>query len=160
LVVIRRFVAGLSVAGALLLGGAAPAYAEATPAPPTECSVPGYTCTYEGGNWNVDAPSGSIDTQYGSPDNGPSVGGMFALFVILALVIGGISFAWRVSAARRIAEQAGMNPDDAVTTTLLTHDGLAATYLAANLRPREPEPPYRPMGHLDARAAGTPSSPD
>jgi hypothetical protein len=150
LVVIRRFVAGLSVAGALVLGGAAAAYAEATPPPPAECSDPGYTCSYTGGEWNVEAPVGSVDTQYGSPDDsGPSVGGMFALFAILGLVFGGIGLAWRVSTARRIAEQAGLDPDTAVSTAILNPDGLAATYVAATLRPRQPEPPYQPMGHLD-----------
>lgn len=145
---IRRLVAGTSLAGALVLGGAAPAIAEATPPPPVECSDPGYTCSYDGANWKVDPPVGSI-TQYGPPDDGPSPGGMFALFAIGALVIGGISIAWRVSAARGIARRAGMDPDDAVTTTLLSHDGLAATYIAANLRQQQPEPPYRPMGHLE-----------
>jgi len=134
---------------ALLLGGAAPALAEATPPPPAECSDPGFTCDYDGANWNVNAPAGSVDPQFGIPDDGPNIGGMFALFAILALVVGGIGFAWRVSAARGIAQRAGMNPDDAVTTTLLSHDGLAATYLAANLRPQPAPDDYRPVGRVD-----------
>lgn len=81
------------------------------------------------------------------PDNGPP--GIFVLFFVLVIVFGVGGFLWRLSTARRIAEQAGLDPDTAVTTTLLSQDGLAATYLAANLRPREPEPAYLPMGHLD-----------
>jgi hypothetical protein len=41
---------------------------------------------------------------------------------------------YRVSTARRIARDAGMNPDDAAAATLLTPNGLDATYLAASLR--------------------------
>lgn len=75
--------------------------------------------------------------------------GIFLLFALIAAVIGFGTFLWRVNTARRIAEQAGLDPDTAVTTTLLSQDGLAATYLAANLRP-QPEPAHeRPIGHLD-----------
>jgi hypothetical protein len=71
---------------------------------------------------------------------GPSPAGMFGLFLVLALVVGGGTFFWRVSAARRIAQQAGLDPDAAVTTTMLSRDGLAATYLAASLhRPADDE---------------------
>lgn len=137
------------MAAALLLAGS-PAYAEPTPPPPAECSDPGFICNYDGTQWNVDAPDstrGPIDP-FPSAD-GPSPGGMFALFAIFAVVIGGGTLWWRLSTARRIAEQAGLDPDTAVTTTLLSEDGLAATYLAANLRP-QPQPAYeRPVGHLE-----------
>jgi hypothetical protein len=75
--------------------------------------------------------------------------GLFILFAVIAAVIGIGGFLWRLSAARRIAEQAGLDPDAAVTTTLLNHDGLAATYLAASLRQQQAPPLERPVGHLD-----------
>lgn len=121
---------------ALPVAGATAAYAEATPPPPAECSDPGFTCNYDGSQWNVDAPPSSVDPLTDPTDNGPSPGGMFALFAIVVVVIGGGTFWWRVSTARRIAEQAGMDPDTAVSTAMLSNDGLAATYLAANLRQR------------------------
>lgn len=39
-----------------------------------------------------------------------------------------------------MARRAGLNPDDAVATALLTENGLDATYLAANLRPQYHKP--------------------
>jgi hypothetical protein len=44
-----------------------------------------------------------------------------------------------VSTARRIAREAGLDPDNAAATTLLTPNGLDATYLAASLRRAQPE---------------------
>jgi hypothetical protein len=42
--------------------------------------------------------------------------------------------AWKVTTARSLARQSGMDPGLATQLTLLTEDGLDATYLAANLR--------------------------
>jgi len=66
------------------------------------------------------------------PDPGPPgwFGGLFVLFIIIGIG----STVWRISAARSIARRAGMDPDDATAATLLTQNGLDATYLAANLR--------------------------
>lgn len=121
----RRFIAAAVLGGALLLA-APPSYADPVPAP-QDCSDPANPCPV--GNTFPDAT-----------DNGPSPGAMFGIFALVAIVIGGGTFLWRISTARRIAEQAGLDPDTAVTTTILSQDGLAATYLAANLRQRDPEP--------------------
>ncbi len=56
------------------------------------------------------------------------------LFVIGLLVALGITV-WKVSTAQRLARQSGMDPGLATQMTLLTDDGLDATYLAASLRP-------------------------
>jgi Short C-terminal domain len=47
---------------------------------------------------------------------------------------------WRVTMARGIAQQAGMNPNTATAVTLLGNEGLDAAYLAANLRNRPAAP--------------------
>lgn len=65
--------------------------------------------------------------------------GFVVLFVLVA-VAGVIGTAWKVNAARSMARRSGMNPDEATAMTLLTDDGLEATYLAANLRPAPAAP--------------------
>jgi hypothetical protein len=105
------------VVGVMFL--AAPTYGDPI-APPQQCGDVANPCPADP---NFDPTA----------DSGPSPGAMFGLFAVLALVVGGVGLYWRVSAARRIAEQAGLDPDTAVSTALLNHDGLAATYLAANL---------------------------
>ncbi|HET8561968.1 MAG TPA: SHOCT domain-containing protein [Marmoricola sp.] len=69
--------------------------------------------------------------------------GFVAFFVLV--VLAGIGFtAWRVSAARRMASEAGLDPDRAGAMALLTDDGLEATYLASSLRTPQPQGPARP----------------
>ena len=65
--------------------------------------------------------------------------GLLFLFVLIA----GIGLAaWKVMTARRMAREAGMNQGDATAMTLLTDQGLEATYLASNLRqPGTPDAP-------------------
>lgn len=144
---IRRFIAAGAIACALPFAGAAAALAEATPSPPTECSDPGYTCDYDGTQWNVTAPA---TDQFGNPGDdgsGPNVAGIFGVFVVIALVVGGATFFWRINTARRIAQQAGLDPDAAATTAMLSNDGLAATYLAASLQQRRPDEDDEPVVH-------------
>jgi hypothetical protein len=76
-------------------------------------------------------------------DTGPPAG--FVLLLVLILVAGAALMIWQVSAARRMARRSGMNQDDAAAMTLLTDDGLAATYLAATLRDRPAQPPQTPV---------------
>lgn len=64
--------------------------------------------------------------------------GWFAALFVLVVVFGIASTVWRVSTARRMAEQSGMNPDDATAMTLMSDDGFEATYLASNLRGQTP----------------------
>lgn len=63
----------------------------------------------------------------GAPD------GFAALFVIF-LLIGVAGTIWKVSTARRMARDSGMDEGDATAMALLTDDGFEATYLASNLR--------------------------
>jgi hypothetical protein len=60
--------------------------------------------------------------------------GAFVGFFILVVIIGVGTTIYRVSMARDIARRAGMDPNDAAAATLLTENGLDATYLAASLR--------------------------
>ncbi len=79
-------------------------------------------------------PGGFYDDGMGGgfPDPGMPPG-FAALFVIV--VLGGIGTTlWRVSLARQMARDSGMDPDQATAVTLLSDDGLDATYLASNLR--------------------------
>jgi hypothetical protein len=64
----------------------------------------------------------------------------FAFFFVLVVALGVGSTIWKVSTARRMARESGMNEGDATAMALLTDDGFEATYLASNLRP-QPSPP-------------------
>jgi hypothetical protein len=66
-------------------------------------------------------------------DTGPP--GWFVAFFVLALFAGVGVTIYKVTMARDLARGSGMDPDRATAMTLLEDDGLAATYLAANLRP-------------------------
>ena len=61
--------------------------------------------------------------------------------ILLSLAI----TAWRVSLTRRVARDAGLDPDRATELTLLEDHGLEASYLAAHLQARpvteQPSPP-------------------
>lgn len=69
--------------------------------------------------------------------------GVIALFIVFAL-IGVGTFVIRISLASRMAQRAQLDPAEAAMTTALSDDGLAATYVAANLARRtaagEPAP--------------------
>jgi Short C-terminal domain len=65
---------------------------------------------------------------------GGGVPGWFAGLFVLALLVGVGTTIWRVSTAQKLARRSGMDPGMATQMTLLTDDGLDATYLAANLR--------------------------
>ena len=75
-------------------------------------------------------------------DPGPS-NGFSGLFVLALLVGVGITI-WKVTTARRMARGSGMSETDATTMTLLTDDGLEATYLASHLRGQAAPPPVAP----------------
>lgn len=76
----------------------------------------------------------------GFDDVGTGMPPEFAAFFVLALLGGLAATLWRVSLARQVARDAGMDPDRATAMTLLSDDGLDATYLAANLRDRPDAP--------------------
>jgi hypothetical protein len=84
-------------------------------------------CTKVNGSWVPSWPG----------DPGPTGGGVpavFVLFAVIAVLLAIGLIVWKVATARSLARQSGMDPDLATQLTLLTDDGLDATYLAANLR--------------------------
>ena len=100
------------------------------------------TCTKVNGTWVASWP-----------DDGASGSGATGAIVFLAVIgalVGLGVLVWKVSTARRLASQSGMDPNLATQMTLLTDDGLESTYLAANLRPAP---------HSAAPAPSTPSPP-
>ncbi len=83
-----------------------------------------------------------------SPDQGFGIPGWFiALFVLVALVGIG-STMWRISVTRKMARDAGLDPNTATAVTLLSKDGVDAAYLASTLashpRLQSSEPAQRP----------------
>ncbi len=91
------------------------------------------TCTEVNGKWDASWPG----------DGGSGGGGFAFLFILIALIGIGI-VVWRVSTARRLASESGIDPGLATQMTLLTDAGLEATYLAANLRNPAPAPAATP----------------
>lgn len=86
-------------------------------------------------------------------DDGSDIGDTFAVFFVIALVIGiGITI-YKVSMARKMAERSGMDADEATAMTLLSDDGLDATYLASNLRPGQPQQQGGPGRSVSERLA-------
>ncbi len=73
----------------------------------------------------------------GPQPGGSGIPGVFIFFVVIVIGIGVVTTLVKVSQARRMAERSGMDPNEATAMTLLNPDGLAATYLASNLRPHE-----------------------
>ncbi len=88
------------------------------------------TCTKVNGSWVASWPDGVTG------GGGGGGGGSSALGILLVLgVLVGIGLVvWKVSTARKLATQSGMDPNLATQMTLLTENGLDATYLAASLR--------------------------
>lgn len=67
---------------------------------------------------------------------GPGVPPGFVAFFLLIILLGVGTTIWRVSLARQVARDSGMDEDQATAMTLLSDNGLDATYLASNLRNR------------------------
>jgi hypothetical protein len=83
---------------------------------------------------------------------------VIGLLVIFGLIGVGL-FVVRVSMASRLARRAGLDPGDAAMTSALAQDGLAATYVAANIagkdRPADGRPVAERLRELDRlRAQG------
>jgi hypothetical protein len=117
---------------------------------PAKCSVMNDegqlpTCTSTGdGHWEVSYPE--------APDSGIPGAFIVLFFVFAALGVAGM--VWRVSAARRMAERSGMDPDEAAAMTMFTDDGFEATYLASNLRqPTASATPATPARGAEDRLA-------
>lgn len=67
-----------------------------------------------------------------TPGGGPP--GWFVGVFVLVLILAFGTTIWRVTTAQKLARRSGMDPGLATQMTLLSDDGLDATYLAANLR--------------------------
>lgn len=89
------------------------------------------TCTKVNGSWEASWPGDG---------SGSGAGGTIVVLVLLGIVGAIVTIAWKVSTAQRLAKDSGMDPSLATQMSLFTDDGLEATYLAANLRQREPSP--------------------
>jgi hypothetical protein len=89
------------------------------------------TCTKVGNHWVASWPD---DPVFGPSNSGLGIPGWFVGVFVLVLVIGVGSTIWRVSTAQKLAKRSGMDAGLATQMTLLSEDGLEATYLAANLR--------------------------
>ncbi len=85
------------------------------------------------GTWVASWPDGS-----GVPGDGTGIPGWFVALFVLAIVVGIGVTVWKVSTARKLATQSGMDPGLATQMTLLTENGLDATYLASSLRQQSP----------------------
>lgn len=113
------------------------------PEPPDECfeqlgpndEVP--TCEWDGTEWMVvyDEP-GMLDPGFADP----GIPAWFGVLMALVLVAGIAMTVWRLSLARKMATESGLDPDRATAMTMLSEDGLEATYLASSLRGQVPPP--------------------
>jgi hypothetical protein len=83
--------------------------------------------------------------------NGPGIPGWFGGLFVLFLVAGVATTIYRVSIARRVARDAGMDEGAATAATLLTQNGLDATYLAASLRQGQQQPGPAPSRTAESR---------
>lgn len=115
------------------IGSAAPR--DSGPTPPAKCFVQKNfqlpTCSYANGEWTVDYPDSD---GFGPGGSGPGIPTGFVVLIVLVVLVGIGGTVWRVSTARRLARDAGMDPNTATAVTLAGNTGLDATYLAANLR--------------------------
>jgi hypothetical protein len=97
------------------------------------------TCTWTGQKWVK-----SYDDGFGSGADGGMPDSFGALMFLGFLVAIGVTV-WRVSLARRVARDAGLDPNRATELTLLEDHGLEASYLSAHLQARpaaeQPSPP-------------------
>lgn len=91
-----------------------------------------------------------------APDQGFGIPGWFIALFVLVVVIGVVTTVWRISVARRIAREAGLDPNTATAVTMLSRDGMDAAYLASALRSRPPEqqPPAMPPSRTAEQRLG------
>jgi hypothetical protein len=93
------------------------------------------------------------DTGQFGCDDGSGFGDTFAAFFVIALLVGIGITVYKVSMARKMAQRSGMDEGEATAMTLLSDDGLDATYLASNLRPGPPSQEGGPGRSVTERLA-------
>ena len=155
----RRLLTLVALCLGLVALGTTPAYAE--PDPPPKCfrtndagDLP--TCTWDGQSWSVSYDGGLSDDGFGTPGmsdgfGGPGIPAGFGVLFVLVLLGGGAITLWKISTARQMAQESGLDPDRATAMALLSDDGLDATYLAASLRS---SPAPADDGPVPTRTAG------
>ena len=74
-------------------------------------------------------------------DSGSGIPGWFVAIFVLMVLVGIGTTIWRVSTARQLASNAGLDPDVATKVALMDQEGLSATYLASSLRNQQPQAP-------------------
>ena len=145
--------------GLLMLNGTAVAAPSPDPVPSLEDCQPDPahygeipTCTYDGDGKLIHK---SYDDPFGVGDGGGGIPGWFGGLFVLA-ILGGIGVTvWRVTTARDMARRAGLDPNEATAVTLMSDDGLGATYLAASLAGQRPPAQQQPdAGHVVADLSG------
>lgn len=82
-------------------------------------------CTKENGQWVASWPGDNA---------GSGIPAGFVFLMVIGVVVGLAFLFWKITTAQKLARQSGMDPALATQMTLLSDDGLAATYLASNLR--------------------------
>lgn len=132
----RRLLGATALCHVLL--GLSPALASAASSNPGECFG--------------DPQAGAVPPDCSLPyDLGPSgmdagIPSWFAALAVLMAAAGIAMTIYRVTMARQMAEDAGLDPDRATAMTLLSDDGLDATYLASSLRGTGPAAGAQPAG--------------
>ena len=146
----KRFLtAFVAVCAGFLVLMPVPVHALAEPEPPAKCFRPNAngdlptSCRFDGRNWSYSYDDGFMD-----PVGTGIPSGFVVLFVLVVLAGVGTTI-WRISLARQMARESGMNQDQATAVTLLGDNGLEATYLASNLRdrPRDEQRPATSATH-------------
>jgi Short C-terminal domain len=92
------------------------------------------TCTKVNGQWVASWPG----------DQASSGLGGFVFLLVIAGLVGLAIVIWKVTTAQKLARQSGMDPGLVTQMTLLSDDGLEATYLASSLRRQAPDPATDP----------------
>jgi hypothetical protein len=133
---VRRVLAGLLL-GLLLTLVAAPALADP--------GFPGDDCTPSASDPGV-LDCGSDGFDQGGLTPGDDFGQIFAVVAVLMVVLAVSGVVVKVSLARGMARRSGMDEGEATAVSLLSEDGINATYLASNLRPQQTQPTEQAVG--------------
>lgn len=118
--------------------GMTPEVASAASSAPDEC--------LGGPQAGTALPDCSLSYDLGPGGMGAGIPSWFVALAVLMAVAGIGMTIYRVTMARQMAEDAGLDPDRATAMTLLSDDGLDATYLASSLRGTGPTAAAQPAG--------------